>query len=197
MTTDADRLQTAGCRAFIALGANLGEPVQALAWAEDRIAALPATRITCRSSRWRTAPVDSSGPDYLNAVIEVRTGLAPPVLLAALHRLEHEAGRRRTVRNAPRCLDLDLLLYGDSADADCPVVRCQGPTLDLPHPRLHLRAFVLQPLAEIAPGVDVPGLGRVDDLLKALLASPDGAGQRCEPLPPEPAATPSPPLHGT
>ncbi len=97
------------------------------------------------SSFYRTAPIDATGPDYVNAVAELRTGLGPYELLAALQELEQAAGRERSYRNAPRTLDLDVLRYGELQQDD--------PRLTLPHPRMHERAFVLVPLAEIAPGL--------------------------------------------
>ena len=107
------------------------------------IAALPGCALGACSSLYRTAPVDSSGPDYINAVVEVRTSLSAPALLAQLHGLEQQAGRERPYRNAPRTLDLDILLYGDA--------QVQSAALTIPHPRMGQRAFVLVPLAEIAP----------------------------------------------
>ena len=96
-----------------------------------------------RSCLYQTAPVDSSGPDYVNAVVEVQTILTAPALLAQLQALEQGAGRERSFQNAPRTLDLDLLTYGEA--------RIQSKTLTIPHPRMGQRAFVLVPLAEIAP----------------------------------------------
>ena len=104
---------------------------------------LPATGLANRSSLYRSAPVDAGGPDYINAVIEVRTSLTAPDLLAQLQRIEQGAGRTRPYRNAPRTLDLDLLLYGSGSIA--------SERLTVPHPRMGERAFVLLPLAEIAP----------------------------------------------
>ncbi|MFZ4481613.1 MAG: 2-amino-4-hydroxy-6-hydroxymethyldihydropteridine diphosphokinase [Rhodoferax sp.] len=132
-----------GVTAFIALGANLGDPAAALLGAIDAIAALPGVSLRRRSSLYRSAPIDSSGPDYLNAVLEVESALSAPDLLAALQAVEHRAGRQRSTRNAPRTLDLDILLYGDA--------RIDSATLVVPHPRLSERAFVLLPLSEIAP----------------------------------------------
>ena len=129
--------------AYVALGGNIGDPVQALHEAIERIARLPGTTVTRRSSLYRTAPVDSTGPDYINAVIEISTGLGAPELLAQLQSIETAAGRERPYRNAPRTLDLDLLLYGSA--------RIESPRLQVPHPRMNERAFVLVPLAEIAP----------------------------------------------
>jgi len=129
--------------AWIGLGANLGDRTAALRTALAALAALPGTRLLRVSSLYRSAPVDAGGPDYLNAVAEVATQLPPHALLAALQAIEHAAGRERPYRNAPRTLDLDILLYGDEQLATA--------TLTLPHPRLHERAFVLLPLAELAP----------------------------------------------
>ncbi|AMO22032.1 2-amino-4-hydroxy-6-hydroxymethyldihydropteridine diphosphokinase [Ramlibacter solisilvae] len=129
--------------AYIGLGANLGLPEQALRAALDRIARLPLTALVRRSSLYRSAPVDAGGPDYINAVAEISTGLTAPELLAQLQRIEADAGRERPYRNAPRTLDLDLLLFGAASIASA--------SLQVPHPRMHERAFVLVPLAEIAP----------------------------------------------
>lgn len=127
----------------IGLGANLGDRGQALAQALQAIGGLPGTRLVAVSSLYSTAPVDSSGPDYLNAVAAVRTTLQPLALLDALQAIELAAGRERPYRNAPRTLDLDMLLYDDLV--------LDTPRLTLPHPRLGQRAFVLRPLLEIAP----------------------------------------------
>lgn len=125
------------------MGANLGNAAQAV---RDALAALgrtPGMRLVRSSSLYRTAPVDSTGPDYINAVAEITTVLTAPALLGALQAIENGAGRERPYRNAPRTLDLDLLLFGSA--------RMASPVLMLPHPRMHERAFVLVPLAEIAP----------------------------------------------
>jgi 2-amino-4-hydroxy-6-hydroxymethyldihydropteridine diphosphokinase len=130
--------------AYIGLGANLGADLSAtLTQAALRLAALPGTEVVALSSVWRSAPVDASGPDFLNAVAALDTALAPVELLDALQAIELAHGRERPFRNAPRTLDLDLLLYGD--------VTLHTPRLTLPHPRLGERAFVLRPLLEIAP----------------------------------------------
>ncbi|MCK9984414.1 MAG: 2-amino-4-hydroxy-6-hydroxymethyldihydropteridine diphosphokinase [Azoarcus sp.] len=145
-------------RAFVALGANLGDAAAALDSAFAALDDLPGTRLVARSSLYRSAPIGVTGhPDYLNAVAAIDTTLAAPDLLAALLDLESSHGRRRETELAPRTLDLDLLLYGDTTIA--------LPGLDVPHPRMHLRAFVLVPLAEIAPDTDIPGRGRAADLL--------------------------------
>jgi 2-amino-4-hydroxy-6-hydroxymethyldihydropteridine diphosphokinase len=144
--------------AWIGLGANLGHPRQALESAFDSLAALPGTRLAARSSIWRTAPIDAPGqPDYFNAIARVETALAPQVLLREIQAIEHAQGRERSFRNAPRTLDLDLLLYGDAIVA--------LPDLVVPHPRMHQRAFVLAPLAEIDPELAIPGVGIVAELL--------------------------------
>ncbi|MDM0077741.1 2-amino-4-hydroxy-6-hydroxymethyldihydropteridine diphosphokinase [Variovorax sp. J2P1-59] len=130
-------------RAYVAIGANLGDARETVERAMAELAALPETRVTERSSLYRTAPVDATGPDFINAVVALETALDPHALLAELHRLEAVAGRQRPYRNAPRTLDLDLLRHGD--------VAMETETLTLPHPRMNERAFVLLPLAEIAP----------------------------------------------
>lgn len=129
--------------AYVALGANLGNAAQTLHGALQVLAQTPGLRLVRSSSLYRTAPIDSSGPDYLNAVAQVATSLTAPALLATLQAIEATFGRERPYRNAPRTLDLDLLLYG-SAHTDT-------ATLTVPHPRMWARAFVLVPLAEIAP----------------------------------------------
>lgn len=128
--------------AFIALGANLGEPAQTLRDALTSLDAAPGVRMLKASSLYRTAPIDSSGPDYINAVAEIATTLSAPALLDTLQAIEQRAGRERPYRNAPRTLDLDLLLYGAG--------RIHSPRLSVPHPRMWERAFVVVPLAEIA-----------------------------------------------
>ena len=129
--------------AFVGLGANLGDARAALDGALQGLAALPGTHVVGRSRVYRSAPVDAAGPDYLNAVAQLETTLDAPQLLRALQALEQAAGRERPYRNAPRTLDLDLLLYGGA--------RIASATLVVPHPRLRERAFVLLPLAELAP----------------------------------------------
>lgn len=141
----------------IGLGANLGDTRATLAAAFEALAALPRSTGLRRSPLYRSAPVDSTGPDYLNAVALLDTALAPHDLLRHLQAIENDHGRVRPYVNAPRTLDLDLLLYGDQT--------LRVATLVVPHPRLHLRAFVLRPLADLAPDWIVPGLGAVADLL--------------------------------
>lgn len=131
-------------RAYVALGANIGAPVQHLRAAVVDLAALPGTRVVARSSLYRSAPVGLvDQPDFINAVVAIDTPLAALPLLHALLAIEARHGRVRSVPNAPRTLDLDLLMHGDTIMA--------GAELTLPHPRMHERAFVLQPLAELAP----------------------------------------------
>ena len=114
---------------------------------------LPQTSLVACSSLYRSAPHQASGPDYINAVVELSTLLAPLALLQELQKIEEQHGRTRDYHHAPRTLDLDLLLVGDEA--------LDTRELCLPHPRLHLRAFVLRPLLEIAPTLVVPGLGPI------------------------------------
>ena len=135
-------------RVFVGLGANLGDAAATLLAALGEIDRVPGTRCIARSSLYRSAPVDGDGPDYVNAVAELRTALQPAPLLAALQAIEERFGRERPYRNAPRTLDLDLLLYGAR--------RIDTPALVVPHPRMHQRAFVLTPLAEIAPELAAP-----------------------------------------
>lgn len=143
--------------AYIGLGANLGDARAALQAALQALAALPGTRLRRQSSLYRSAPIESSGPDYLNAVAVLETELGPHELLHALQAIERDHGRERPYRNAPRTLDLDLLMH-DSLTLDT-------PELTLPHPRAHQRAFVLRPLAELAPQLQIPGHGPVAKLL--------------------------------
>lgn len=128
---------------YIALGANLGDAQATLRWAVAQIDALAQCRVRQCSSFYRSAPLQAEGPDFINAVLALETSLPAPVLLAQLHRIEALAGRERPYRNAPRTLDLDLLLYGQG--------RIDSPQLTVPHPRMQERAFVMVPLAEIAP----------------------------------------------
>ena len=154
-------------RAYVGLGANLGTDLLAtLTQAAHDLAALPGTQLAALSGAWRSEPVDAGGPDFLNAVAALDTTLAPLALLDALQAIELGHGRERPYRNAPRTLDLDLLLYGD--------VVLDTPRLTLPHPRLGGRAFVLRPLLEIAPG------------LAPLAAGEGWQGQRIERVGPVP-----------
>ena len=147
-------------RAYVALGANLGEPRATITQALLALADIAATAVVARSSLYQTAPVGlKNQPDFINAVAALDTALAPLALLEALFELEARFGRSRSQPNAPRTLDLDLLLHGDAL--------LDGVRLTLPHARMHERAFVLAPLAEIDPNCVIPGRGQVADLLAA------------------------------
>ncbi len=137
--------------AYIGIGANLGDARANVQEAIARLARLPGASLVDASPSYRTAPIDSSGDDYINAVARITTTLPAEALLQALHAIEAAHGRERPYRNAPRTLDLDLLLYGDEQIASA--------TLTVPHPRLTERAFVLVPLLALAPAIAVPGLG--------------------------------------
>lgn len=151
-------------RAYVALGANLGDPVATVRAALDALSGIAGARVIAVSSLYRTAPVGlKHQPDFINAVaaLELDPAVLPaPTFLTRLFDIEAAFGRVRSTRNAPRTLDLDLLLFGDE--------RWATDRLELPHPRLHERAFVLVPLAEIAPDLTLPGRGRVADLLPAV-----------------------------
>lgn len=131
--------------AYIGLGANLGDARQSLDGALQALRQTPGIERVVSSDFYRTAPIEATGPDYINAVAQVHTQLNAMELLAALQTIEQAAGRERPYRNAPRTLDLDLLLYGGG--------HIDSPTLTVPHPRMGERAFVLVPLAALAPGV--------------------------------------------
>lgn len=153
--------------AFIGLGSNLEDPAAQLDRALAALAARGDLRLDAVSSYYRTAPWgETAQPAFVNAAARLETALSPEALLDVLIAIESAAGRRRELRWGPRTLDLDLLLYGDA--------RIDEPGLVVPHPRMHLRAFVLVPLAEVAPEAEVPGQGRVD----ALLAAVDASGVR-------------------
>lgn len=137
--------------AHVGIGGNLGDARATVEQAIARLAALPHSRLLQASSLYRTAPIDSSGDDYVNAVARIATSLAPLELLHALQRIELDHGRERPYRNAPRTLDLDLLLYGQ--------LQLDSAELCLPHPRMAQRAFVLAPLLEIDPVIAIPGVG--------------------------------------
>ena len=147
--------------AYVALGANLGDPASTVRAAFGALANLPESRVVQCSSLYRTAPVGiTEQPDFINAVAALETALAPEALLDALLDLEQRFGRIRAERNGPRTLDLDVLLYNR--------LEIDLPRLTLPHPRLHLRAFVLQPLAEIAPDLQLPRRGPISAWLPAV-----------------------------
>jgi 2-amino-4-hydroxy-6-hydroxymethyldihydropteridine diphosphokinase len=146
--------------AYIGLGSNRDEPRAQVMRAFEEIAALPQTRLAARSPLYRSAPLDAPGqPAYVNAVAAVDTDLSAPQLLEALLSIEARHGRQRPFPNAPRTLDLDLLLYDE--------VALLSPALTLPHPRMHRRAFVLRPLLDLDPRAEVPGRGSARELLRA------------------------------
>ena len=143
--------------AYIGIGANLGDAQAQVEAAMTALAALPETVCTARSSLYASAPLDASGDDYINAVVCLDTSLSALALLHALQAIEQAAGRERPYRNAPRTLDLDLLLYGSDSISES--------TLTVPHPRMSERAFVVLPLLEIAPRIAIPGLGLARDFV--------------------------------
>lgn len=146
--------------AYVGLGANLGKPRRQLLAALEELGRIPQTRVTARSSLYRSAPIGyPDQPDYVNAVAKLETGLRPEELFARLQEIERGHGRKRSFRNAPRSLDLDLLLYGGE--------RIDTPALTVPHPRMHERAFVLVPLLELDPGAVIPGRGNATELLRS------------------------------
>jgi 2-amino-4-hydroxy-6-hydroxymethyldihydropteridine diphosphokinase len=155
--------------AYVGLGSNLDHPREQVLAALGELAQLPESRLLSRSRLYRSAPIGSAAqPDFVNAVAQLETALPPARLLAELQAIEIRHGRERPFREAPRTLDLDLLLYGDAV--------ISSTTLTVPHPRMHERAFVLRPLSEISPGVSVPGRGTLVRLLHDCLP------QEVEPL---------------
>ena len=146
--------------AYIGIGANLGDARANVADAIARLARLPGAQLVAASPSYRTAPIDASGDDYINAVARIATALPAEELLQALHGIEAAHGRERPYRNAPRTLDLDLLLYGEEQIASA--------TLSVPHPRLTERAFVLVPLLALAPAIEIPGLGPARNYLASV-----------------------------
>jgi len=150
---------------YVGLGSNLDDPEAQVRSGMRALETLPKTRVVGCSALYRSAPVGLAGqPDFINAVCEIETALDPETLLSALLKIEADHGRQRQIPNGPRTLDLDLLLYGGETIAT--------PALIAPHPRLHQRAFVLYPLAEIAPELSVPGRGSVARLLAACADQP-------------------------
>ncbi len=152
-------------RAYLGLGTNLGDRAATLAAAIDDLVATPGITLARASSVYETAPQDlADQPTFLNAVVAVDTDLDPSALLTVCMAVEARFGRERTVRWGPRTLDVDVLLYGDRT--------IDTPDLQVPHPRMHERAFVLVPLHEIAPETEIPGRGRVADLLPTVADQP-------------------------
>lgn len=134
---------------YIGIGSNLGNSTEYVLSAISQLQQLPFITLVAKSSLYRSAPVNASGNDYINAVICIHTSLSPDILLEQLHQIENRHGRKRTYRNAPRTLDLDILLYDD--------FQMESVSLTLPHPRITERAFVLIPLLEINPEIMIPG----------------------------------------
>jgi len=154
--------------AYLGLGANLGHTEQTLRAAATAIATLPSVTLRARSSLYKTPAWGlTDQPDFLNAVVMIKTDLSAPELLAALMQIEHQHGRNRETeqRWGPRTLDIDILLYGNQV--------IDQPGLRIPHPHLHERAFALLPLHEIAPEITIPGLGTVSDILLGMLPLED------------------------
>jgi 2-amino-4-hydroxy-6-hydroxymethyldihydropteridine diphosphokinase len=160
-------------RAYIGLGANQGDVKETAAAAIEAVRSIERCDFVAASGFYQSAPIDADGPDYINAVVAVDTLHDPYALLLHLLDLEIMLGRKRRMpnaqRNAPRKVDLDLLLMGD-------LILCSTP-LTLPHPRLHQRAFALRPLVELAPDIEIPGLGSAAKFLRA------AADQRVSPWP--------------
>jgi 2-amino-4-hydroxy-6-hydroxymethyldihydropteridine diphosphokinase len=151
--------------AYVGLGSNLDEPENQVEQALLELDRLPQSRLVGRSSLYRSAPVGFAGqPDFVNAVARLETGLPADRLLAGLQDIESRHGRIRSFANAPRTLDLDLLLFEN--------LQLRTPRLTLPHPRMHERAFVLKPLVEISPELSIPGLGPAKELLKKVENQP-------------------------
>ena len=160
--------------AYVALGSNLGEPGRQVEEAILELDSLPMTRLNDRSRLYCSRPVGyTDQPDFVNAVACITTQLTPRILLEQLLEIEQRHGRVRAFRNSPRTLDLDILLYNG--------LGLDEPGLHLPHPRMHERLFVLQPLAEIAPNLMIPGLGSVSELLAGLV-QPNDPDSQCHPL---------------
>lgn len=156
-------LQATSPVAYVALGANLGDPLATVRAAIEALRGLAGTRLLRVSSLYRTEPVGlRNQPDFINAVVALSVSDTAADFLAELFAIEAAFGRVRTLRNAPRTLDLDLLLFGDECSNTAELI--------LPHPRLAERAFVLVPLHEIAPELAISGLGRVVDLLPRVAA---------------------------
>jgi len=151
MGVEAESVATA----YIGIGGNLGDALATVKNAISALAQLPHSTVSAQSPLYRSAPIDSSGANYVNAVVALQTTLTPHALLDALQALEQAYGRQRPYHNAPRTLDLDILLYGDAI--------IQDVQLSVPHPRMTQRAFVLIPLLDICPEIIIPGKGAALD----------------------------------
>ncbi|RJG05193.1 2-amino-4-hydroxy-6-hydroxymethyldihydropteridine diphosphokinase [Noviherbaspirillum cavernae] len=155
-------MSAAGAAAYIGIGANLGDARGNVQRAMLRLDKLKDTKLTGQSSLFRTAPVDADGDDYINAVARIETRLPPDQLLQELQALELEFGRERPYLNAPRTLDLDILLYGQQT--------ILTDVLNVPHPRLTQRAFALIPLLQIDPFIAIPGMGAAHEFIPGIAA---------------------------
>jgi 2-amino-4-hydroxy-6-hydroxymethyldihydropteridine diphosphokinase len=156
--------QPAPVTAYIGVGANLGDAVASVRQAIEQLQHLPDSRLSAQSALFRTAPVEATGDYYVNAVIALQTSLAPQTLLEALQQIEQAFGRERPYRNAPRTLDLDILLYGNQEMITA--------TLTVPHPRLTQRAFALIPLLQLDPFITIPGHGPAHAFAPAVAHQP-------------------------
>jgi 2-amino-4-hydroxy-6-hydroxymethyldihydropteridine diphosphokinase len=153
--------------AYVGIGSNLLDPAAQVKSALAELGRLPRSRLLKASSLYRTAPIGHADqPEFVNAVASLETSLQPAELLAGLQSIEKQHGRQRSFKDAPRTLDLDLLMFNDQV--------IDKADLQIPHPRMHLRAFVLKPLLEIAPGIAIPGIG------PAAARLPDIADQQVE-----------------
>jgi 2-amino-4-hydroxy-6-hydroxymethyldihydropteridine diphosphokinase len=147
--------------AYIAIGSNLLNPLDQVISAIDEIGSMPKSKLTKKSSCYSSSPSGyKDQPDFINAVVLVETELSPHELLSELQKIEHLHKRERSFPNAPRTLDLDILLYGD--------MRLQSPELTIPHPRMHERAFVIFPLQEIQGNISIPLIGDIAKIAKKL-----------------------------
>lgn len=146
--------------AYVGIGANLGDARAKVENAIHQLGALPDTRLTGQSSLFRTTPIDAGGDDYVNAVARIETRLPAEELLKKLQGIEHASGRVRSFVNAPRTLDLDILLYG--------TLEISSESLTVPHPRLTQRAFALIPLLQIDPLIAIPGKGPAHEYVQAV-----------------------------
>lgn len=154
---------------FVGVGSNLGDSAAQVGLAAQRIDMLPGTRLLASSRLYKSEPIDAPGGDFINAVFKIETTSTARRLFNGLRAIEALTGRQRGgIRNAPRTLDLDLLLYGDAI--------IDEPDLQVPHPRMHMRAFVLLPLQELAPSLTIPGRG---SLLQFVLRT---RTQSCAPI---------------
>lgn len=162
--TAAMTAESATVIAYIGIGANLGQAEHNVRQALAALQKIPQTQLNAASSLYASAPVDAGGDDYVNAVARLETQLDADALLRQLQAIEQTFGRERSFRNAPRTLDLDLLLYGQAQIASA--------TLDVPHPRMMARAFVLLPLLELDASIQIPGKGAAVDYLADIVDQP-------------------------